>query len=84
MKRRRSAYEIPVTRVQLSPEEQRRAIAWWQAGEVFHPLCCPVCGLKLRLAAKEVRLECATAWCSYESGEIPWGVYAGWLQEGKP
>lgn len=78
MKKKRSAYEIPPAQVDLSEEERREALAWWQKGEIYHPLTCPVCGKVLRPCSGAVALECPTPWCAYATREIPWAVFVAW------
>lgn len=81
MDKKRSAYEIPPARIDLSEEERRKAIEWWQNGEMYHPLLCPVCGKILSLSPRKIALECPTRWCRYSTEEIPWGVFAAWQRE---
>jgi hypothetical protein len=75
MKKRRSAYELPFAKVALSEEDRRLALAWWQLGEHYHPLACPICGALLSLLAQRVALECPTNWCTFTTDEIPWAVF---------
>lgn len=76
--RRKSAYEIPFEAVDLTAEERRQALLWWQTGADYHPLLCPICGATLAVDAEALELQCPTAWCSYATREVPWGVYAAW------
>lgn len=80
MVKRRSAYDLPCEQVTLTPVERRQALRWWQSGADYHPLRCPVCAAILAVAPSEPRLLCSTDWCSYSSGEIPWGVYVAYQQ----
>lgn len=76
--KRKSAYEIPYAQVELTGDDQHRALVWWQAGEDYHPLVCPICGAVLKVAPTEAALTCPTRWCAYVTREIPWGVYVAW------
>lgn len=76
--KRRSAYEIPYERVALTTTEQRQALLWWQTGEDYHPLLCPICNATLTVAPDEPALRCPTHWCNYTTREIPWGLYVAW------
>ena len=76
--KRRSAYELPFAAIELTAQERRQALLWWQSGHDYHPLLCPVCGAVLVVAEAAPELRCPTAWCSYASIEVPWGVYAAW------
>ena len=80
MKKKRSAYEIPYARVELTGEEKRQAIAWWQTGEDYPPLRCPVCGKSLVLPPRGATLFCPTLWCSYALDEIPWAVFVAFCR----
>lgn len=84
-RRRRSAYDLAYAPTALAPQQQRQALLWWQQGTDYHPLRCPVCAARLEVAAEGVALRCPTAWCSYTTSDIPWGVYAAWRQrQGRP
>jgi hypothetical protein len=78
VRKRRSAYELPFESIELTAEERRKALLWWQSGADYHPLLCPVCGATLAVAAETPELHCPTVWCSYASSDIPWGVYVAW------
>lgn len=76
--KRRSAYELPFERVELPAAERRQALLWWQSGSDYHPLTCPICGATLAVAAEAPELCCSTSWCSFNTAEVPWGVYVAW------
>lgn len=78
MAKRRSAYEIPFERVELTADQRRQALLWWQSGADYHPLLCPICGTPLDVDAAAPQLRCSTSWCSYATDEVPWGVYVAW------
>ena len=78
----KTAYELEPTKAQLSTEQQREAILWWQNHTPYTPLRCPVCRETLKLAQEQIRLECPQTWCHYQTDEIPWGVYTAWLSRG--
>ena len=78
MTEKRSAYEITFAKVNLTVEEQCQALRWWQSGVDYYPLCCPVCGATLTVAAVVPELRCPTSWCHYVNRDIPWGIYAAW------
>lgn len=83
---RKSAYELPFEAVDLTAEERRQALLWWQTGADYHPLLCPTCGATLAVEAETPELYCPTAWCNYVTHEVPWGVYVAWsrfVAEGK-
>lgn len=76
--KRRSAYDLPFERVELTVAERRLALLWWQSGESYHPLRCPVCAATLAVAPDGPKLYCPSDWCNYATGEVPWGVYVAW------
>jgi hypothetical protein len=72
------ASDLSYSQSKLSEEDRRLALAWWQRGEHYHPIACPICGAPLAPSAQGVALECPTNWCTFTTDEIPWAVFVAY------